>query len=385
VKTIIAASTLGLSVLFSGESQPPRTHVTSGPLSGVWEGEVAAFLGVPYAAAPVGAKRWRPPQSPPIWETTLAADQFSNSCIQTLNPEGGADNPWTREYSTQGDVSEDCLYLNVWTGRQHEGERQPVLVWVHGGAFINGAGSIPIYHGASLAKRGIVVVTINYRVGVLGFLAHPELSAESPHGVSGNYGLLDAVAALEWVRDNIAAFGGDPERVTVAGQSAGARAVQALIHSPRAKGLFARAILQSRPRLDPLRDDIKAAEAAGVEFAASQGVTSIEELRGLSALEVFDGPEWIAGRGPRFVPVFDGWFLPAQPADSLESGTYNDTPVMAGITADEGSVSEARYARQLSRARPEHVRRCSRGTTRALSCQHGCRRRRHDPRDRSRP
>ena len=202
---------------------------------------VRAYLGIPYAAPPIEARRLRPPRAVVPWTNVRAAERFAPSCMQGANTPFG---PWTAEFLLLGPVSEDCLYLNVWTAARSN-ERRPVLVYVYGGGFSSGSGDVPVYDGAPLAERGLVVVNMNYRVGALGFLAHPELTAE--HGASGNYGLLDQVAALEWVRQNIGAFGGDPSRVTVAGQSAGAMSVYLLTASPMARGLFQRAVIQSGP------------------------------------------------------------------------------------------------------------------------------------------
>jgi para-nitrobenzyl esterase len=208
-------------------------------------GGVRAFKGIPYAAPPVGDARWRAPQPVVPWDGVRQADRFGASCVQA---QPGSRLPWTEEFMTQGPVSEDCLFLNVWTAAAVT-ERLPVMAYIYGGGFNEGSSSVAVYDGASLAARGVVVVTINYRTGPLGFLVHPALSAESPHKVSGNYGLLDQIAALAWVQRNIAAFGGDPTAVTIFGQSAGAISVADLMRSPLAKGLFARAIAQSGPGL----------------------------------------------------------------------------------------------------------------------------------------
>jgi para-nitrobenzyl esterase len=206
------------------------------------DASVTVFKGIPFAAPPVGELRWRAPQPPAAWQGTRQATDFSPSCMQpiveSLLP---MHMPWTEEFLTHGKVSEDCLYLNIWTPQASNHARLPVIVFIHGGAFTSGAGSIAIYDGTNLAAKGAVVVTINYRVGVFGFLAHPELSAESEHHASGNYGLLDQIAALRWVKANIAQFGGDARRVTIWGQSAGAFSVGALVASPVAKDLFERA------------------------------------------------------------------------------------------------------------------------------------------------
>jgi para-nitrobenzyl esterase len=288
---------------------------------------VRAFKGIPYAAPPVGDLRWRPPQPPAQWDGVRKADKFSDSCMQNL---ARSRNPWTAEFMAQNQASEDCLCLNVWTAAK--AARQPVFVWIHGGAFAEGSGEVAVYDGAELARKGLVVVTINYRLGVFGFLAHPELTKDSSRNAAGNYGLLDVVAALEWVRKNIAAFGGDPQRVTIAGQSAGAFAVHALTASPLAKGLFHRAIAESGSGIGRRNRDLAEAEKDGVKFAESKSAYSIRELRAMSARE-------LTGGGIRFGPVVDGWFLPAETSAIFAQGRQNDVPLLTGLTADEGSAS----------------------------------------------
>lgn len=232
-------------------------------------------------------------------------------------------------------VSEDCLYLNVWTpARLEGGERLPVMFWIHGGGFAAGHGGEPRYDGARLAARGIIVVTMNYRLGALGFLAHPALTAESPHEACGNWGLLDLVAALQWTKRNIAAFGGDPEGVTIAGESAGAAAVSALMASPLAKGLFARAIGQSGAFFSaPARklETLAEAERAGVAFAMKLGSKSAEELRNLPT-DVVHAP----APGVGFRPIIDGHFLPASPVEIFAARRHSDVPLLAGWNKDEG-------------------------------------------------
>jgi len=241
----------------------------------------------------------------------------------------------------QGTVSEDCLYLNVWTAAR-TGERRPVLVYIHGGAFNEGSGAVAVYDGTSLAARGLVVVTINYRLGVLGFLAHPELSAEAAYGGSGNYGLLDQVAALRWVQRNIAAFGGDPGNVTIAGQSAGAMSVYLLTASPLASGLFHRAISQSGPgglaafgraSTRGLATRLAEAEANGAAFASENGAASLAALRALPVNALLAGVPAM-----RFGPVIDGYLLPDEVGAIYATGAQNDVPLLTGFNADEASA-----------------------------------------------
>src|SRR5580692_9216687 len=227
----------------AGAIQQP-VKIEGGLVSGVpgTDPSMTAFKGIPFAAPPVGDLRWRAPQPVVPWQGVRRTDKFSASCIQNVVAER---KPWTYEFMTHGDISEDCLYLNVWTAAKSAAEQRPMFVYLYGGGFSEGSGAVPVYDGEGLARKGLVVVTINYRTGVLGFLAHPELTSESDHRASGNYGLLDQLAALQWVHDNIARFGGDPTRVTVAGQSAGGMSVHDLTASPLAKGLFQRAIVES--------------------------------------------------------------------------------------------------------------------------------------------
>jgi para-nitrobenzyl esterase len=319
---------LGLILLAHGAcAQVPRAHIAGGLLSGVREGRVNAFLGIPYAAPPTGVRRWRPPGPAPSWAGVRSAGSFAASCWQPLTPAGFG--PWTHEYVVSGPVSEDCLYLNVWTPAAR-GARLPVMVWVHGGGFTGGSGSVPLYDGSALAAQGIVVVTINYRLGVLGFLAHPELTREAHAGGTppGNYGLQDIIAALSWVRANITAFGGDPGAVTIAGQSAGAMSVHLLVASPRAIGLFHGAIAQSgllsSLPLPALRD----AERAGAALGAAVHADSLLALRALPV----EGLAGSAPGGPRFAPIADGELLPGP-----EGGVFNDTPLLIGMNTDDAA------------------------------------------------
>ncbi|QQS45505.1 MAG: carboxylesterase family protein [Acidobacteriota bacterium] len=305
-------------------------QIASGSLAGKSSSGITVFKGIPYAAPPVGDLRWRPPQPPAKWDGVRQADKFSDSCMQTLTR---SRNPWTKEFMVQNDASEDCLCLNVWTGAKlSAAEKRPVLVWIHGGGFNEGSGEVITYDGEELAKKGLVVVTINYRLGVFGFLTHPDLTAESPNKSSGNYGLLDSIAALQWVRKNIASFGGDPANVTVAGQSAGAIAVHTLIASPLAKGLFHRAIAESGLGFLRGRTRLAAAEQEGVKWAQTKGAASIRDLRAKPASELMGGA--------RFSPIADGWLLPDEAGSLFAMGKLqSDVPIMAGLTADEGSAA----------------------------------------------
>ena len=331
------------AALAVGAAGPATVTVSGGQLSGVAgrDAAVRVFKGIPYAAPPVGPRRWKAPEPAAPWSGVRAADRFAPACMQ---PVAGARLPWTEEFMHQGAVDEDCLYLNVWATARGSG-RRPVFVYLYGGGFNEGAGSIAVYDGEALAKKGLVVVTINYRVGVFGFLAHPDLAAESKRAASGNYGLLDQVAALQWVQQNIAAFGGDPGNVTIAGQSAGAMSVYLLTASPRTRGLFHRAIVQSGPgalasfgvsSARGLARPRTPAAQAGVAFATSHGAASLQALRAKPARELL-AP--VAGAPPvRFGPVIDGWLLTDDVDIVYAKGWQQDVPLLTGMNADEGSA-----------------------------------------------
>ena len=319
-------------------------RVTGGLVSGVAgrDPSVTAYKGIPFAAPPVGERRWRAPEPVVPWDGVRRADRFAASCVQTTVAER---KPWTWEFMTHNEVSEDCLHLNVWTAAASPSERRPVFVYIYGGGFSEGSGAVPAYDGEGLAKRGLVVVVPNYRVGVLGFLAHPELSQESASKTSGNYGLLDQVAALRWVRENIAAFGGDPDRVTIAGQSAGGMSVHSLIASPLAKGVFHRAIVQSGGSsvggggISLGSRTLADGEADGRRFAEAKGAASAAELRAATWQKLMEPlPKPAAGTGTpglRFAPIVDGYVVPAPVREVLAQGRHNDVPVLTGANVGE--------------------------------------------------
>ena len=288
---------------------------------------VRSFKGIPFGQPPVGDLRWKAPQPVKNWAGARNADQFGPRCMQRTSPTADY---WFRSNG----MSEDCLYLNVWTPAKSDKERLPVLVYIFGGGFQNGDGSEPRYDGGSMAGKGMVAVTVNYRTNIFGFFSHPELTKESPHHASGNYGLLDQVAALEWVQRNIAAFGGDPKRVTVAGESAGSISVSALMASPLSRNLMAGAIGESgalistlppRPLADTERD--------GVKFATSAGAGSLAALRAMAAEQIQD----VLAKGPamRFGTNLDGYFLPALLADIFAAGRQSKVPLLAGSNSEE--------------------------------------------------
>jgi para-nitrobenzyl esterase len=307
---------------------------------------VRSFKGIPYAAPPIGALRWRPPRPVEPWSGVRPSDVFAPNSIQGVVFNDIDPRP--------AGISENCLYLNVWTTGHGASNLLPVMVWIHGGGFAVGSGAEPRYNGANLAARGVVVVTLNHRLNALGFLAHPELTAESPHRVSGNYGMLDLVAALEWVSRNIAAFGGDPGRVTIAGESAGSIAVSALMASPLARGLFAQAIGESGAMFpSPGRSFAVLAEAeqAGLEFARKTGASSLTALRSMSALDIL-----AAAPGIGFWPIIDGHFLPRAPAEIFSDGEQNDVPLLAGWNKDEGFNFNLLRGDNVDKPYPELVR-----------------------------
>jgi para-nitrobenzyl esterase len=305
-------------------AQSPKTPTESGPISGIREGGLSVYKGVPFAAPPVGDLRWRSPAHVTAWNGTRKADAFAPACMQV-----GVSMPG----ETPPAVSEDCLYLNIWTPAKSGQEHLPVIVWIYGGGYINGSASMPLYWGDRLAHKGVIVVTIAYRLGPLGFLAYPELTRESPHHSSGNYGLMDQIAALEWIQRNIAAFGGDPKNVTIAGQSSGAISVSILMASPQAKGLFQRAIGESGGLFEPLQLAPKYllanAERDGEKYAASLGAASLEELRRLPAARLTGNAGGISH------PVIEPYVLPVSPYEAFASGQQNDVPLLIGSNAEE--------------------------------------------------
>lgn len=309
----------------AGSAQPVPVKVAEGSLQGSIEDGLTVYKGVPFAAPPVGELRWHAPQPAAKWDGIRQANQFAPEPVQGGNPASGK--------------SEDCLYLNVWTPARSTNDKIPVLVWIYGGGFNFGGTAEPTYNGAKLAKKGVVLVSIAYRVGQLGFLAHPELSAEDPNHVSGNYGLLDMIAGLKWIKTNIAAFGGDPDRVTIFGESAGGIAVSMLCASPLAKGLFEGAISESGGNFGPTRtttfpgENMKGlhdAEAAGEAYVKNAGFSSIADLRKLDAdkLPAVRGLAW---------PIVDGWVIPGDQYKLYEAGKYNETPILVGYNSDEGA------------------------------------------------
>ncbi len=337
---MMAAVLVALLALTSVSVRADELQVTvaSGALSGLAsrDGLVRSFKGIPYAAPPVGPLRWRPPQAVAAWQGTREANRFASICPQPSPIPGSF---YQREYFQTAEAqSEDCLYLNVWTAAPAGGDPRPVMVFFHSGGNLAWSGSMPVYDGTNLARKGAVVVTINYRLSALGFLAHPELDAESPNHVSGNYGLLDQQAALRWVKANIAAFGGDPEQITIFGQSAGGTNVGYAMASPLAKGLFRRAIAESGTMfgLAGPTPSLASAEVGGKKLVTELGAPSIVVLRDMPAAQIIAHVgRNTAAYGLR--PVIDGWVLTRDTPEAIATGQQNATELLIGSVANEGT------------------------------------------------
>lgn len=328
----LAFSTM-LTPLAGKAAAAPTARIESGLIEGRDDGDVSAFLGVPFGADTGGANRWREPQPVKPWKRVRKATAYGDNCPQVPSSALPAARPWTDEYKAPGPASENCLFLNIWTPSKTAAAKLPVMVWIHGGGFAQGSGSVPLYRGSRLAARGIVVVTINYRTGPFGFLAHPALTAEA--GSSGNYGLMDQIASLQWVKRNIAAFGGDPDQVTIAGQSAGSASVHALLASPPARGLFIRAIAQSGSGMGlPVRERSEA-EAIGAQLQRVAGAASLEQMRRLSPEALLNAAldAALLRHGLPFSPIREEKILPAPRAEA------SNIPILTGYTSDESSSS----------------------------------------------
>ena len=333
----VAVATSLLLALASCVSVPPQ--IEGGRFSDVAPDSsgVRVFKGIPYAAPPIGQLRWKAPQPVVPWSDTRNFAEWGPRCVQIKLP-GDLD-------SLNKRMSEDCLYLNVWTPSKAAGDALPVMVWIHGGTNLVGAGSQPEYDGTHLAKKGVVVVTINYRLDVMGFMVHPDLTKESGTNSSGNYALLDQIAALKWVQKNIGAFGGDPRQVTVFGESAGSIDISMLTASPLAKGLFARVIGESGGAFMPSSaispKPLQTGEQEGIKFAQSLGATSIADLRAKSTQEILDAMTKLpptATYAAYRQPAVDGYVLPANPPSVYAKGRQNDAPLLVGWNVDEGSL-----------------------------------------------
>lgn len=326
-----------VAVLFAGTVQAQQEAVVETPrgtLIGESVADVNVFRGIPYAEPPVGALRWQPPRPSAAWRGERLADSFGPDCIQSPYPANSF------YYRPARLSSEDCLYLNIWTPAERE-EPLPVMVWIHGGALTRGSGAIATYDGTRLAQKDVVLVTINYRLGVLGYFAHPELVAESEHYSAGNYGILDQIEALRWVQENIASFGGDPDNVTIFGESAGAWSVHFLTASPLAEGLFHKAIAQSGARLDKRVELDRqtsagpSASSAGRELAAMVDADSLAELRAMPARTLYEAAEQA---GFNTDGIVDGQVLTEQPYEQFVAGRQHAVPVLLGFNSHEGTT-----------------------------------------------
>ena len=328
--TIVLAAALCPPIRGTDLLPPNQIQTPNGILEGVIsvDGQVRSFKGIPYAAPPVGNLRWKPPQPAANWSGVRHASDFGAHCMQG--------NVFGDMKFRDNGPSEDCLSLNVWAPAKPVQPRLPVMVWIYGGGFVAGGTSEPRQDGGNLTKKGVLVVSMNYRLGVFGFLAHPELTKESAHNASGNYGLLDQVAALQWVHDNIALFGGDPGNVTIFGESAGSFSVSAQVASPLAQGLFQKAIGESGSLLgDSLAPlTLANAETQGTTFANAAGATSLEALRAKSADELLQTQS--KDRDLQYSAVVDGYFLPGSIFSIYASGHQSHVPLLAGWNADEG-------------------------------------------------
>jgi len=314
----------------------PVAGVAQGQISGVSDGNTNIFRGIPYAAPPIGDLRWKPPQPAESWQGIRDASAFGPSCIQPPVP------PTSVYYDPPQSSSEDCLSLNVWAPAG--ADKAPVIVWIHGGSLRIGGSAQPMYEASAYAERGVVFVSINYRLGVLGWLAHADLEAEAPDGLTGNYGLRDQIAALEWVRENIAAFGGDPANVTIMGESAGALSVTYLLVSPPAEGLFDKAIIESTntrnfPELGKAAYDLPAAEDFGADVFEKLGLASLADARAADAQDLTNR----ASHEAHYVPqgTVDGKFIPTQLNEAFDSGAFAHVPVLAGFTSGESRTYRA--------------------------------------------
>jgi len=326
-KVFFASILFLFSVSLCHAQQPAPVKTAKGLVQGIFEDGLVVYKGIPFAAPPVGDLRWRAPQSVQKWDGVKQTTKFAPAPMQGGNPPSGK--------------SEDCLYLNIWSPAKSANDKVPVLVWIYGGGFSFGSNSEPTCSGEKLAKKGVLLVSIAYRVGQLGFLAHPQLSTESLHHVSGNYGLLDQIAALQWIQKNIAAFGGDPDKVTIFGESAGAISVSMLCASPLAKGLFQGAISQSGGSFGPTRPTtypgenmktLQQAENDSKTYLEKSGVSTVAELRKIEADKLPSG--WGL---PGAWPIVDGYVIPDDQYKLYEAGKYNDVPVLIGYNSDEGA------------------------------------------------
>jgi para-nitrobenzyl esterase len=341
IATIVMLGPALLTSLTTTYALENPIRIESGLIAGIVR-DISVFKGIPYAAPPIADLRWRPPQLAPHWSGVREAKEFGSQCV------------YRGPGAFAGPGSEDCLTLNVWTPAKRPGERLPVMVWIHGGGFQFGSGRWPLFEGTGLARLGVVLVTLNYRMNIFGFFSHPDLAKESPKGVSGNYGLLDQIAALKWVKRNISAFGGDPNKVTIFGESAGGSSVAYLMISPLAKELFHRAIIESgnipssTPHLKETRYGLQPAEAFGLSHGphiAELRAKTVQEILALAKPEadMFSITSW------DYWPVVDGWVIPTDPAEMYAAGRFHRVPLLVGTCGNEGGFL-AELSRQAEAA-----------------------------------
>lgn len=339
---LVAALIFGCNTL-SAQTYTAPVQVEGGMVRGIVENGAAVYKGIPFAAPPVGNLRWKAPQPVLPWQGVLTCDRFAPAPMQRE----AARHPkvWKNVDEMNTACSEDCLYLNVWTPDKKSDEPLPVMVWIFGGGFHTGGTDGPVYRGDAYAEKGVILVSVAYRLGIFGYLAHPELSKESGHG-SGNYALYDQIAGIKWVKENIAAFGGDPDNITVFGQSAGSRSIQGIICSTQADGLFRRAIPQSGCAI---RDDAKCLplaenEALGKAFFESVGITNLEQMRAVDAAtleKLYEKSAFI----PKFRPAIDGYLITEDFNEATVAGRYMDIDYMIGYTKDD--VPKANFPKSI--------------------------------------
>lgn len=363
-KMILLAASALLLAACKTETKCPVLSIEGGQVQGVTTDipGVLAFKGIPYAAPPVGDLRWKEPQPVVPWDGVMVADRFGHPGYQAVHYPGGYFTEWG--YGEEAQCSEDCLYLNVWTTAAGKtGEKLPVAYWIHGGGYREGWGSEPEFDGEEFAAHGVVLVSINYRLGVFGFLAHPELAAESPHGVSGNYGVLDMIQGLKWVKENIAQFGGDPDNVMIFGQSAGGGAVRTLVESPLARGLFHKAVIMSAGGMGGMGGDrmafapqtLEDIQNANKKILDWAGLTDLQKMRAAGTETIYAlstiyagangeaGQAGGFGRGPALTgaPIVDGYVSLKSFDEAAKDGSLADVPYMMGFTKDDmGNMTE---------------------------------------------
>ena len=363
-KMILLAASALLLAACKTETKCPVLSVEGGQVQGVTTDVpgVVAYKGIPYAAPPIGELRWKEPQPVVPWDGVMVADRFGHPGYQAVHYPGGYFTEWG--YGEEAQCSEDCLYLNVWTPAAGKvGEKLPVAYWIQGGGYREGWGSEPEFDGEEFARHGIVLVSINYRLGVFGFLAHPELAAESPHGVSGNYGVLDMIQGLKWVKENIAQFGGDPDNVMIFGQSAGGGAVRTLVESPLARGLFHKAVIMSAGgmggmgggRMAFAPQTLEEIQNANKKILDWAGLTDLQKMRAAGTETIYAlstiyagangeaGQAGGFGRGPALTgaPIVDGYVSLKSFDEAATDGSLADVPYMMGFTKDDmGNMTE---------------------------------------------